>query len=158
MIKVIDGNIKGIKIIEPDIFTDNRGLFFESYNEKHIRGAINITYEMLEDVAEKIDIDYMLEIDGGYVGTIYNDELMGNIMVGLVNGKSFIIKESDSIDFHVSENVKDENTIFVVYCSGAGCSLSEELGFLMFDRFNLKKILLFEGGMPEWINEKLPTE
>ena len=57
-----------------------------------------------------------------------------------------------------SVHVKDENTIFVVYCSGAGCSLSEELGFLMFDRYNLKKILLFEGGMPEWINEKLPTE
>ena len=33
MIKIIDTNIKDVKIIEPQIFKDKRGHFFESYNE-----------------------------------------------------------------------------------------------------------------------------
>jgi len=34
MIKVIDTNISEVKLIEPTIFRDDRGYFFESYNEK----------------------------------------------------------------------------------------------------------------------------
>ena len=41
--KVIDTPLEGLKIIEPQVFTDHRGLFFESFNsvvfEKHF-GAI----------------------------------------------------------------------------------------------------------------------
>ena len=32
--KVTETNIKGLLIIEPDVFNDERGFFFESYNSK----------------------------------------------------------------------------------------------------------------------------
>ena len=40
MIKVIDTEIKEVKIIEPQIFKDHRGCFFESYNEKEFHKKI----------------------------------------------------------------------------------------------------------------------
>ena len=44
MIKIIDTEIEEVKIIEPEILNDNRGCFFESYNQKEFHkkiGAIN---------------------------------------------------------------------------------------------------------------------
>lgn len=40
MIKVIDTEIKEVKIIEPQINKDERGYFFESYNEKEFHEKI----------------------------------------------------------------------------------------------------------------------
>ena len=40
MIKVIDTNIKEVKLIDPNIFKDGRGYFFESYNEKEFNDNI----------------------------------------------------------------------------------------------------------------------
>jgi dTDP-4-dehydrorhamnose 3,5-epimerase len=40
--------IEGLVLIEPDIFSDNRGLFFESYNEKQFEEA-GITYQFVQD-------------------------------------------------------------------------------------------------------------
>jgi len=40
MIKVIDTEIKEVKIIEPQIHEDERGCFFESYNEKEFHEKI----------------------------------------------------------------------------------------------------------------------
>jgi len=37
--KVIDANINGIKIIEPRIFNDDRGFFFESFNSERYKEA-----------------------------------------------------------------------------------------------------------------------
>jgi len=37
--KVIDANISGIKIIEPRIFKDDRGFFFESFNKVRYKDA-----------------------------------------------------------------------------------------------------------------------
>ena len=34
MINIIESQLKDVKIIEPQIFDDNRGYFFESYNQK----------------------------------------------------------------------------------------------------------------------------
>ena len=34
MIKIIDTSIDGVKIIEPKVYTDHRGYFFESFNQK----------------------------------------------------------------------------------------------------------------------------
>ena len=35
--KVIDTEIEGVKIIEPDVFSDERGWFCETYNEEWYR-------------------------------------------------------------------------------------------------------------------------
>lgn len=39
--KVIDTTIKGLKIIEPNIFTDDRGYFFEPYNKNNFQKYFN---------------------------------------------------------------------------------------------------------------------
>ena len=48
MIRVIDTEIKEVKIIEPQIHEDERGCFFESYNEKEFHkkiGKINFVQD-----------------------------------------------------------------------------------------------------------------
>ena len=40
MISVVDTNIKDVKIIEPKIYDDHRGYFFESYNQKEFYNKI----------------------------------------------------------------------------------------------------------------------
>ena len=40
--------------------------------------------------------------------------------------------------------IKNKYTVFVIYCSGEGCSLSEDLAFYMLERFKIKKILKAE--------------
>ena len=37
--KVVETKLKGVVIIEPDVFGDHRGFFLESYNQKHYREA-----------------------------------------------------------------------------------------------------------------------
>ena len=45
MIKVIDTEIKQVKIIQPEIFSDQRGYFFESFNEIEFKKKIcNINF------------------------------------------------------------------------------------------------------------------
>jgi dTDP-4-dehydrorhamnose 3,5-epimerase len=40
--KITDVNIEGLKIIEPSLFKDERGMFFESYNkEQFVKAGIN---------------------------------------------------------------------------------------------------------------------
>jgi dTDP-4-dehydrorhamnose 3,5-epimerase len=46
--KVIDANINGIKIIEPRIFNDERGFFFESFNVERYKEA-GIEGDFLQD-------------------------------------------------------------------------------------------------------------
>ena len=40
MINIIDTKIKDVKIIEPQVYKDERGYFFESYNEKEFHNKI----------------------------------------------------------------------------------------------------------------------
>lgn len=46
--KVIDTEIEGVKIIEPDVFGDNRGWFVEQYNEGRYKAA-GITADFVQD-------------------------------------------------------------------------------------------------------------
>ena len=38
-IKIIETGIKDLLVIEPELFTDKRGYFFESYNKKDFEEA-----------------------------------------------------------------------------------------------------------------------
>ena len=40
MINVIDTEIEGVKIIEPKIFNDSRGYFFESFSQKEFEEKV----------------------------------------------------------------------------------------------------------------------
>ena len=46
--KFTETKIKGLYIIEPTVYGDNRGYFFESYNEKEFLDA-GITYKFVQD-------------------------------------------------------------------------------------------------------------
>ena len=46
--KIIDTALEGVKIIEPRIFGDDRGYFFESWNEKKFSEAVGVLNVALE--------------------------------------------------------------------------------------------------------------
>ena len=50
--KVLDTGIEGLKIIEPDVFHDERGYFFESYNAERYAAA-GITTMFVQDNESK---------------------------------------------------------------------------------------------------------
>ena len=141
------------KIHENSLATFIDARDFESYKEKHIKGAFNITFEMLEQFADEIDLEYMIEVEGNYLGFFHeeNKDSHALLKIGLQNDVSYIMNANSDI-------INDRSTVFVIYCSGDGCSLSEELAFYMLERFHIKKILIYEGGMPEWIENNLPIE
>jgi len=47
--QVIDTAIPDVKIIEPKVFGDDRGFFFESYNQQRFEGAIGRKVEFVQD-------------------------------------------------------------------------------------------------------------
>lgn len=47
--KITRGNIKDILIIEPDVFGDKRGYFFESFNEKAWKEVIGFVPKFVQD-------------------------------------------------------------------------------------------------------------
>ena len=46
--KIVDADIKGLKIIYPDVFSDDRGVFLESYNNKKYRD-LGIDVDFIQD-------------------------------------------------------------------------------------------------------------
>ena len=44
----------------------------------------------------------------------------------------------------------DTGAVYVIYCSGEECSLSMDLADYFFNELLFEKILIFEGGWPQW--------
>ncbi|MDC1494514.1 dTDP-4-dehydrorhamnose 3,5-epimerase [Planktomarina temperata] len=51
--KVIDTAIKDVKIIEPTVYEDERGFFFESFNQREFEEAIGRKVEFVQDNQSK---------------------------------------------------------------------------------------------------------
>lgn len=47
--KVVDTIISGVKIIEPTVFGDDRGFFFESFNEEKFSSLTGVTLPFVQD-------------------------------------------------------------------------------------------------------------
>ena len=47
--KVLDTNLPDVKLIEPQVFGDQRGFFFESYNRQRFREHLGIDAEFVQD-------------------------------------------------------------------------------------------------------------
>lgn len=47
--RVIDTTLQGLKLIEPQVFADQRGLFFESFNQKKFLEATGIDAQFVQD-------------------------------------------------------------------------------------------------------------
>jgi len=54
--KIIDTNIPDVKIIEPKVFGDARGFFFESYNRRAFCDALGTSVEFVQDNHSKSGI------------------------------------------------------------------------------------------------------
>lgn len=46
--KIIDEKIKGLYVLEPDVFNDGRGYFFESYNRR-VFNELGMDYDFVQD-------------------------------------------------------------------------------------------------------------
>ena len=47
--QVSDTRLAGVKVIEPKVFEDARGFFFESYNRRHFGEAVGVSPEFVQD-------------------------------------------------------------------------------------------------------------
>ena len=135
------------------IFIDARDP--ESFTEQHIKGAINLPYDYIDDIVNKYDLKFLLELNKNFKESIFienNDPFI----FGFKNNNIFITTNPDfNLD---NDKIKEYETAFLIYCSGEGCSLSEDLGFYFFDELNIKKIFIYEGGIPEWLENNFPID
>ena len=129
-------------------FIDARDL--DSYNEEHIRGALHLPYDNIEEIIDSNDLLYYLEVGEDFSEKIEID-YSNYLFFGLNDGNVFITEDINAV-------INDKVKAFVIYCSGEGCSLSEDLGFYMFDKLGIKKVFIYEGGIPEWKNNNYPID
>jgi rhodanese-related sulfurtransferase/uncharacterized membrane protein YphA (DoxX/SURF4 family) len=59
-------------------------------------------------------------------------------------------------DYEETINTLDDTSTYVIYCSGAECSLSMDLADYFFNELIFEKVLIFEGGWPQWKDANLP--
>ena len=132
------------------LFEDDLALFIDaryqdSFNEAHIEGAINISFE---EHANILDVDYIKE------SLIYDEiECYETFCIGSTNSIPFI----SSNKIAVEDKLLKYNS-YVIYCDGPGCPYSEDLSTFLYDNFNLKNILIYEEGFPEWVKQGLPVK
>ena len=55
MMEVIETGLKGCLVLEPQIYNDGRGYFFESYNEKRFQEKTGIEVRFIQDNQSKSD-------------------------------------------------------------------------------------------------------
>ena len=125
----------------------------DEYLERHIKDAISLPYELIDEIEKSYDLIWMNELDKDYTCTIEN--LSKELFIG-INDENKFLRNPEKYDS--SHEIMLFETVFVIYCSGEGCSLSEDLAFYMYDNLKFKKILIYEGGMPEWIKNNYPVE
>ena len=72
------------------------------------------------------------------------------------------IQNSVNIPYDYYENYEDDidelddTRTVVIYCSGGECSLSLDLADYLFNEKVFEKVLIFEGGWPEWRDAEYP--
>ena len=77
--------------------------------------------------------------------------------------KSGHIKDAINIPYDYYEdyeeliNSLDIANVYILYCNGTECSLSMDLAELLFNEMLFEKILIFEGGWPEWRDAEYPS-
>jgi len=105
--KVIDTAIAGIKIIEPRVFGDERGFFYESFNERVFRQAIGADVTFVQDNHSK-------SVRGVLRGLHYQIQQPQGKLVRVVAGEVFdvavdIRKSSATFGRHVAVRLSAEN-------------------------------------------------
>lgn len=122
----------------------------ESFSQQHILSSVNLPYELIDQVFSDYDLEYMIQLQEDFIQKI---DINGYVFyTGISNGDFYLSRNMSKIN---NESFTNKN--FIIYCSGHGCSLSEDLGFYLYN-LGVKKILIYEGGMPEWLDNGFPVD
>jgi len=105
--KVLDTTIPDVKIIEPQVFGDARGFFYESFNRKTFRKHTGLDLDFVQDNHSK-------SAKGVLRGLHYQIEQAQGKLVRVVSGKVFdvavdIRKSSSSFGRWVGETLSAKN-------------------------------------------------
>lgn len=106
--KVIPLTIPDVKLIEPDVFEDDRGFFYESFNQQKFNEALGEDISFVQDNHSK-------SFKGVLRGLHFQEEPFSQgKLVRVINGKVFdvavdIRKESPTFGQWVSEILSSEN-------------------------------------------------
>ena len=105
--KVIDTAIADVKIIEPKVFGDERGFFFESFNERTFRETIGVNVAFVQDNHSK-------SVKGVLRGLHYQVRQPQGKLVRVVAGEVFdvavdIRRQSPSFGKHVAVRLSADN-------------------------------------------------
>ena len=130
------------------IFIDARD--YDSFQESHIYGAVNIPYDNIELIEQEYDLKWMYDQREDFSFSIQGFDY--DFIIGLQSNIPFIR------DLEHENDLSNREMSFVIYCSGEGCSLSEDLSYYLFENFNFKKIMIFEGGMPVWKEKEMRVQ
>lgn len=105
--KVIETAIPDVKIIEPRVFGDDRGFFFESYNERAFNQAVGREVRFVQD-------NHSMSAKGVLRGLHYQIQQPQGKLVRVISGEVFDVavdlrKDSPTFGRWVGENLSAEN-------------------------------------------------
>lgn len=129
--KVIDTAITDVKIIEPKVFGDARGFFYESFNERDFRETLGVDVTFVQDNHSK-------SVRGVLRGLHYQIRQSQGKLVRVVAGEVFdvavdIRKSSPTFGQHVALRLSAENKLMLWVPAGFAHGfvvLSESAEFL----------------------------
>ena len=122
-------------------FIDARDL--SDYKKGHIKGAISLPYDSIELIEEEYDLSYLLELRENFFENIIQEGVPG-ITLGIEDGAFYMGGSSEIDPMAKDRSYLKKHTAFLIYCSGEGCSLSEDLGFYLFEQFNIRRIFILK--------------
>ena len=129
--KIIQTEIQGVLIIEPDVYGDRRGYFFESFNRKRFEEMTGMTVDFVQD-------NESLSTYGVVRGLHFQKPPCAQAkLVRVVKGRVLDVavdlrKDSPTYGHHVSVELSDENhrQLFIPKGFAPGFSVpSEEVVF-----------------------------
>ncbi len=129
--KVTETQLKGCFIIEPDIFQDDRGVFFESYQKKRFESAIGKSVAFVQD-------NQSISKQGVLRGLHFQKKAHAQAkLVRVIKGEVLDVivdlrKDSDTFGVHFKTKISSDNhkSIFIPKGMAHGfLTLSEEVIF-----------------------------
>ena len=105
--KIIKTEIPDVVIIEPDVFGDDRGFFFESYNKQMFDEAVGVSVDFVQD-------NHSMSSKGVLRGLHYQIKQPQGKLVRVCNGEVFDVvvdlrQSSDTFGQWVGERLSAEN-------------------------------------------------
>ena len=142
------------------LFLDEYPLF-ESKPKKITENNIN-TYDnhFLElSSPEIIDFKTAKSIyDDNYAVFIDSREKSDFIEGHIKDAINIPFSAEDDYNFSLLDSLYNLDKLLIIYCSGHGCSLSEDLTYYLYEEIGIQSIAYFEEGFPEWKENNYPIK